>query len=100
MPVGSASPKDERGERRYRAEVLRCPAVRIECPTCKRVLEDAPADFAPRPFCSPRCKLADLHNWLSENYRISNPLAVSEYGDADGERSGAAAGGLPPSKQR
>jgi endogenous inhibitor of DNA gyrase (YacG/DUF329 family) len=38
------------------------------------VIEDAPEYFAPRPFCSPRCKLADLHNWLSERYVISQPL--------------------------
>lgn len=23
-----------------------------------------------RPFCSKECKLADLYNWLSEEYRI------------------------------
>lgn len=27
-----------------------------------------------RPFCSERCKLIDLDNWLSERYRISSPL--------------------------
>jgi hypothetical protein len=48
--------------------------VRIVCPACKKVIEDAPEDFAPRPFCSPRCKLADLHAWLSERYVISQPL--------------------------
>jgi endogenous inhibitor of DNA gyrase (YacG/DUF329 family) len=67
---------------------------------CKRVLEDAPADFAPRPFCSARCKLADLHNWLSESYRISSPLAVSDYGDAEGDYSSSTTGGLPPGKHR
>jgi endogenous inhibitor of DNA gyrase (YacG/DUF329 family) len=48
--------------------------VRIVCPACKKVIEDAPPDFPPRPFCSPRCKLADLHNWLSERYVISQPM--------------------------
>ena len=48
--------------------------VRIVCPACKKVLEDAPADFAPRPFCSARCKLSDLDNWLSERYVLSQPL--------------------------
>ena len=33
-----------------------------------------------RPFCSERCKLIDLDNWLSERYRISSPL--SDTGDA------------------
>ena len=44
--------------------------VRITCPICKTVLENAPDDFEPRPFCSPRCKLVDLGNWLSDSYRI------------------------------
>jgi endogenous inhibitor of DNA gyrase (YacG/DUF329 family) len=48
--------------------------VRIVCPACKKVLEDAPADFPPRPFCSARCKLSDLDNWLSERYVLSQPL--------------------------
>ena len=48
--------------------------MRIVCPGCKKVLPDVPPDFPPRPFCSPRCKLNDLGNWLSERYRISEPL--------------------------
>jgi len=31
-----------------------------------------------RPFCSERCKLIDLHNWLSERYRISAPGETEE----------------------
>ena len=45
-------------------------AVRITCPICKTVLENAPEGFEPRPFCSPRCKLIDLGNWLDGAYRI------------------------------
>jgi endogenous inhibitor of DNA gyrase (YacG/DUF329 family) len=41
---------------------------------CHRTLDDVPDDFPPRPFCSPRCKWADLGNWLDERYRISEPL--------------------------
>jgi len=48
--------------------------VRIVCPGCRKVLENVPADYPPRPFCSPRCKLADLGNWLSERYVVSQPL--------------------------
>ena len=72
--------------------------MRIVCPLCKRVVENAPADFEPRPFCSPRCKLADLHNWLTESYRISSPLGVSDYGDTDPEVSSA--GGVSEGKHR
>ena len=35
------------------------------CVYCRR----QPADPAWRPFCSERCKLADLGRWLSEDYR-------------------------------
>jgi hypothetical protein len=44
--------------------------MRIECPLCKRVVEDAHPDFGPRPFCSERCRLLDLSNWLNETYRF------------------------------
>ncbi|HEY0468977.1 MAG TPA: DNA gyrase inhibitor YacG [Polyangiaceae bacterium] len=44
------------------------------CPICKTVLENAPDEPTEseqlRPFCSPRCKLVDLGNWLNESYRI------------------------------
>jgi len=54
--------------------------VRLHCPICKTVIEDAPAEHPTRPFCSQRCKLADLHNWLTETYRIPSPLADGEGG--------------------
>jgi endogenous inhibitor of DNA gyrase (YacG/DUF329 family) len=48
----------------------------MKCPICKRVIvyEDNPY----RPFCSERCKLIDLDNWLSERYRISTPAEKRE----------------------
>ena len=49
--------------------------MRIVCPTCKKVIENAPDDFPSRPFCSGRCKLVDLGNWLDGVYRISGPAA-------------------------
>ena len=30
------------------------------------------------PFCSQRCKLADLHGWLSGSYVISEALPFDE----------------------
>ena len=45
------------------------------CPICASPVE---ADVASRPFCSGRCQRIDLHNWLSEVYRISRPLDVDE----------------------
>ena len=59
--------------------------MRIQCPICRAVLENAPEDFGPRPFCSERCKLIDLGNWLGEKYRISRPLRPEELDDDEFE---------------
>jgi endogenous inhibitor of DNA gyrase (YacG/DUF329 family) len=56
-------------------------AVRLTCPICKTVIDDAPEDLPSRPFCSQRCKLADLHNWLSDAYRISSSVGPDELED-------------------
>lgn len=42
--------------------------MKIKCPLCKdfTTWEENPW----RPFCSERCKLADLGKWASEEYRI------------------------------
>jgi hypothetical protein len=45
------------------------PVKQAPCPRC-----GALAPFAPqnkwRPFCSERCKMIDLGQWASENYRV------------------------------
>jgi uncharacterized protein len=48
----------------------------MRCPICKQetLLRDNPY----RPFCSERCKLIDLDNWLSERYRVSGPSEEKE----------------------
>ncbi len=48
----------------------------MRCPICdqKTLSEGNPY----RPFCSERCKLIDLHNWLSSRYRISTPVESRE----------------------
>ena len=52
----------------------------MQCPICKK---DAPYQGNPfRPFCSERCKLLDLDNWLSERYRISSPADVESLDEA------------------
>lgn len=43
--------------------------TRARCPQCHQPLPaDAPARW--RPFCSERCKMADLGQWFSERYAI------------------------------
>ncbi len=41
----------------------------VRCPTCKKVV--APEDKA-FPFCSERCRMLDLGNWLDGRYRIAS----------------------------
>lgn len=41
----------------------------LPCPTCKTPIEWSVSNPY-RPFCSERCKLADLGSWLSGDYRI------------------------------
>jgi endogenous inhibitor of DNA gyrase (YacG/DUF329 family) len=41
----------------------------MRCPVCRRETTWKGNPF--RPFCSERCKLIDLDNWLSERYRIA-----------------------------
>lgn len=43
----------------------------MKCPICKK---QVPPDGPFLPFCSDRCRLIDLGNWVSERYVISTPL--------------------------
>jgi endogenous inhibitor of DNA gyrase (YacG/DUF329 family) len=44
----------------------------MRCPTCKREAVNPGSPY--RPFCSERCRLIDLDNWLSERYRIETAV--------------------------
>jgi endogenous inhibitor of DNA gyrase (YacG/DUF329 family) len=50
---------------------------KARCPTCKEPVETErekrPKDF---PFCSERCRLVDLHKWLTGAYAIPGEDAV------------------------
>ena len=56
--------------------------MQLHCPICQAALPDT-EQLEYRPFCSQRCKLVDLHNWLTGAYRISTPLDPDELGDDD-----------------
>lgn len=47
----------------------------MRCPVCKKTTTWQENHF--RPFCSERCKLIDLANWLQERYRIAGPEGMS-----------------------
>lgn len=47
------------------------PGLTLHCPTCKKPVTPADAEF---PFCSDRCRLLDLGKWASGDYRISSAI--------------------------
>ena len=65
------------------------------CPTCKRTFTTTdpktasdPESRRPLPFCSTRCRAADLGNWLDGNYRLTAPAGEEELDsgiDTDGD---------------
>ena len=79
--------------------------MRWRCPHCNRAIEVASlADLPFLPFCSERCKMADLHGWLSDRYVFSRPIEEGDVGETSaadlepppgGGRPASAAGGGP-----
>jgi len=54
--------------------ILLCRAARIAPPACPSCGRAAAGDLWPEaPFCSARCRLADLDDWLSMRHRIVAP---------------------------
>lgn len=58
------------------------------CPTCGKPVDWGP-DAPWRPFCSERCKLIDLGEWLNEDKRIPGEPAPDDSLDdhPDGDSS-------------
>ena len=49
----------------------------VRCPNCgKKVGWTAANRF--KPFCSERCRLIDLGDWMSESHRIPGDPAIDE----------------------
>ena len=48
----------------------------MKCPICGEttVWKDNPD----RPFCSERCRMIDLGNWVSETYTVQGPLTDTD----------------------
>ncbi|MFP5262100.1 MAG: DNA gyrase inhibitor YacG [Blastocatellia bacterium] len=53
----------------------------MKCPICNQPTywKDNPD----RPFCSERCRIIDLGNWASEDYKVSIPLKDIDEGAAE-----------------
>lgn len=61
------------------AELPNVSPMKVRCPTCRG---ETPWEENPwRPFCSERCRLVDLGNWVTERYRVPGEAARSEEGD-------------------
>jgi len=50
-------------------------ARQLSCPTCGRRVEWTEA-YPYRPFCSERCRLIDLGDWLTEKHAIAGESAA------------------------
>jgi endogenous inhibitor of DNA gyrase (YacG/DUF329 family) len=49
-----------------------------KCPTCGRALGEEASTTPHRPFCSERCRTADLGSWLDGAYRIGSPITEED----------------------
>jgi uncharacterized protein len=58
----------------------------VRCPGCGGESVYAPSNPF-RPFCSERCRLADLGAWASEGYRVGTAPDENEDGSEDEESS-------------
>jgi endogenous inhibitor of DNA gyrase (YacG/DUF329 family) len=58
------------------------------CPTCKRNAKPY-AENPAHPFCSSRCKLADLSNWFNESYSLpaDDERPSDDSSESDGGRT-------------
>lgn len=55
--------------------------MKIRCPVCRKIIEYS-TDSQWRPFCSERCRLVDLGQWLEESYAIpGEPVPDTEIPD-------------------
>ena len=57
----------------------------VPCPTCGQPVPWSP-ESKWRPFCSERCRLIDLGEWLEEGHRISEPAEGYSPPEHDEER--------------
>ena len=60
--------------------------IRGRCPTCRQEVAYVPEDAeaaALFPFCSERCRLADLDKWFEEEYRLERPATEADLEQED-----------------
>ncbi|OUR98589.1 hypothetical protein A9Q84_04020 [Halobacteriovorax marinus] len=42
--------------------------LKVKCPNCKKTFNYYSSEF--RPFCTERCKMIDMGQWLDESYTV------------------------------
>jgi uncharacterized protein len=60
----------------------------FRCPICRTILPNAAVPTF--PFCSDRCRLLDLNNWLAGKYAVSRPIDPSDERENQGPPPNAA----------
>jgi len=58
----------------------------VACPTCKNPVAWSESSRW-KPFCSERCKMIDLGDWIDEKNRIAGPQDTLEYISPDNAES-------------
>ena len=53
--------------------------LNVECPGCKKKFNYYSSQF--RPFCSEKCRLIDLGQWLNESYTVPVQKLTPEEAD-------------------
>lgn len=53
--------------------------LEVSCPNCKKKFNYHSSEF--RPFCSERCRLIDLGQWLTESYAVPASKLTQEEAD-------------------
>ncbi|MBI5042056.1 MAG: DNA gyrase inhibitor YacG [Gammaproteobacteria bacterium] len=59
--------------------------LQVACPSCGKKIPWS-TENRWRPFCSERCRMIDLGEWLSENMRIAGDAAAPEDDEEPPER--------------
>ena len=62
----------------------------IRCPICNQKITPEHYRHSPfSPFCSERCKMIDLGNWLDQRYTVPTKEADQDHpGDTDANQTG------------
>ena len=68
----SSQPQKPEPDPKPKARPVGTDGTVFKCPICKAILPGT--QVSTFPFCSERCKLLDLNNWLSGRYTVSRPI--------------------------